>query len=295
MTHLHEIQTSLDYIETHVHDELNLDEISKVAGFSKFYFHRTFKREVGISIYEYIRKRRLTLAASDLLNTNIPILEIAINYQFESQESFTRAFKSIYQLPPGRYRTVIKDLILGGSNMSEKNEIKGWIVTGTAPEKYHLRLDDKIFHMGSKAAHIQSIADDYTPEEYGTIMQQVSARSYVGKRMRFSGFIKSKNVEGWCGLWMRIDNGSGTTLKLDNMQTRPITGSTEWNYYSCVLDIPESAAIINAGALLIGKGQVWFDNADFQEVDQHTPTTEFIAEQAYPDHFLNQSFEETDL
>ncbi|MCY6371223.1 helix-turn-helix transcriptional regulator [Clostridium ganghwense] len=292
MTHIQEIQAALDYIEMNLHEELTLDEISKVVGFSKFYFHRIFKKEVGISLYDYVRKRRLTKAASVLLNTNTSILDIALTYRFESQESFTRAFKSVYQLPPGRYRTAIKDLIIGGINMNKQNKIKGWIITGTAPEKYQISIDNKIYHMGSKAATICSVADEFSTEEYGTIMQQISAKNFVGKRMRFSGFVKTQEVEGWCGLWMRIDNALSVTLKLDNMQSRAITGTTEWNYYSCVLDIPENGAIINIGVLLTGKGQIWFDNADFQEVDHNTPTTEFVSEEVFPDHLLNSSFEE---
>ncbi|GAA0742160.1 AraC family transcriptional regulator [Clostridium oceanicum] len=292
MTHIQEIQAALDYIEMNLHEELTLDGIAKVVGFSKFYFHRIFKKEVGISLYDYIRKRRLTTAASILLNTKASILDIALTYRFESQESFTRAFKSVYQLPPGRYRTALKGLIIGGISMNEQNKIKGWIVTGTAPEKYEGSIDNKIYHMGSKAATMRSVGEEFSAEEYGTIMQQISGKTFVGKRMRFSGFIKTEEVEGWSGLWMRIDDASGVTLKLDNMQSRPITGTTEWNYYSCVLDIPEKGAIINIGALLIGKGKIWFDNADFQEVDHNTPTTEFVCEEVFPDHLLNPSFEE---
>ncbi|WP_324823914.1 AraC family transcriptional regulator [Sinanaerobacter sp. ZZT-01] len=292
MTHIQEIQIALDYIEMNLCEEITLDEVSKVVGFSKFYFHRIFQREVGISLYDYIRKRRLASAASVLLNTNMSILDIALIYHFESQEAFTRAFKSVYQLPPGRYRSAIKNLMIGGINMNKQDKIKDWIITGTAPEKYEVSIDHSIYHMGSKSATIRSIEDEFSTGEFGTIMQQISAKTFVGKRMRFSGFAKTQDVEGWCGLWMRIDNDLSVMLKLDNMQSRPITGTTEWNYYSCVLDIPENGAIINIGVLLIGKGQVWFDNADFQEVDHSIPTTEFVSEDVFPDHILNPSFEE---
>lgn len=292
MTHSKEIHLALDYIELNLCEELTLDEISKVVGFSKFYFHRTFQKEVGISLYDYIRKRRIASAASVLLNRNTSILNIALTYHFESQEAFTRAFKSIYQLPPGRYRSAIKGLIIGGISMNKQNEIKDWIITGTAPEKYQVSIDNNIYHMGSKSATIGSVVDEFSTGEFGTIMQQISAKTFVGKRMRFSGFVKTREVEGWCGLWMRIDSALSVALKFDNMQSRAITGTTEWNYYSCVLDIPENGAIINIGILLSGKGKIWFDNADFQEVDQNTPTTEFVPEEVFPDHILNSSFEE---
>ncbi|QAA33507.1 helix-turn-helix transcriptional regulator [Clostridium manihotivorum] len=292
MVHIEEIQAALDYIEMNLHEELTLDDIAKAVGFSKFYFHRVFQREVGTSLYNYVRKRRLTMAASLLLNTNIPILDIALTYRFESQEAFTRAFKSVYQLPPGRYRTAIKNLIVGGVNMSDQSKVKGWIFTGTAPEKYKFEMDNKIYHMGSRSATICSVGDEFSYEDYSSIMQQISAKNFIGKRMRFSGFVKTEEVEQWCGLWMRLDSAQGVTLKLDNMQNRPIKGTTEWNYYYCVMDIPQDAAVINIGVLLTEKGKIWFDNADFQEVDKSIPTTEYVPEEIFPDNIVNPSFEE---
>ena len=79
MAHSKEIQEAINHIEMNLCEELTLDDIAKVIGFSKFYFHRIFQKEVGIPIYDYIRKRRLANAASVLLNTSIPILDIAIN------------------------------------------------------------------------------------------------------------------------------------------------------------------------------------------------------------------------
>jgi hypothetical protein len=46
---------------------------------------------------------------------------------------------------------------------------------------------------------------------FGTLMQDFRAKQYVGKRVRFSAFVKSENVEGWAGLWMRVDKGEGAT------------------------------------------------------------------------------------
>ncbi len=292
MTDNKEVQTAINYIEMNLCEELSLDKIANVAGFSKFYFHRTFQSEIGISLYDYIRRRRLANAASLLLTTNISIIDIAINFRFESQEAFTRAFKSIYQLPPGRYRTAIKDLITGGTNMNIKTGIKEWIITGTAPEKYQASVDKLIYNTGTKSAAIKSIASEFEVGEFATIMQQFSAKNFLGKRVRYSGFVKTQDVVGWCGLWMRIDSALSAALKLDNMQNRPIVGTTEWNHYSCVLDVPENAAIINIGVLLSGKGQAWLDNVSFQEVDCNTPTTDFVPAEVFPDYPQNLSFEE---
>ncbi len=106
-------------------------------------------------------------------------------------------------------------------------------------------------------------------------MQQFSADRFLGKRVRFAAFVKAQDVEGWAGLWMRLDGRFSVTLKLDNMQNRPIRGTSEWNLYSCVLDVPPETEVINIGILLSGKGNVWMDNTSFQEVDHSVPVTEF--------------------
>lgn len=292
MTHSKEIQAALNYIEINLCEELSLDEIANAVGYSKFYFHRTFQSEIGISVYDYIRKRRLAKAASLLLSTNASIIDIAFIFCFESQEAFTRAFKSVYQMPPGRYRAAIKNLICGGFPMDNSAKIKEWLFTGTAPEKFEAGIDNKIYNTGTKSATLKSIADSLEADEYATIMQQFSARNFLGKRARFSGFVKTLEVDGRCGLWMRIDNALGVTLKLDNMQNRAITGTTEWNHYSCVLDVPETSGVISIGVLLNGTGQVWLDNANFQEVDCSVPTTDFTPDDVFPDFPKNLTFEE---
>lgn len=292
MTHRKEIQDALKYIELNLCGELSLDEIAAATGFSKFYFHRIFQSETGMPVYDYIRKRRLAGAAVLLRTTDLSILDIAVNFCFESQEAFTRAFKSVYVLPPGRYRSAMKDLFIGGNNMGSHKEIKNWIVTGTAPDKYWMGMDNEVYNTGTRSATIKSTAEEYEVSEFGTIMQQFSASKFLGKRVRFSGFVRTQDAAGWCGLWMRVDTAFSDTLKLDNMQNRPITGTTEWNHYSCVLDVPENAAIINIGILLYGKGQVWLDNVSFREVDQNTPTTDFNVDEVFSDYPENLSFEE---
>ena len=164
--------------------------------------------------------------------------------------------------------------------MDENSEIKGWFLAGAAPKKYQLYLDEKVFNTGKKSACVKSIDDKYEVIDYATMMQQFNAKNFLGKRVRFSGFVKSQEVDGWSGLWMRIDGpltaSTGKYLKFDNMENRAIKGTTEWKQYSCVLDVPDNATTINMGMLICGKGQVWLDNIDFQEVDLNTPTTDYM-------------------
>ena len=292
MEYREEIKKAMDYIEEHLDQEIRAADAADMAGFSQYHFYRIFKKETGLSLYQYIQKRRLAQAASLLLNSSMHVIDIAMYLCFESQETFTRAFKKHYGLPPGKYRKALGHLLSGGMDMKKNEKIKHWIITGTAPDKYEAGTDRKIFNTGTKAAYICSTVEEYEADEYATVMQQFSAALFTGKRVRFAAFVKSRDVEGWAGLWMRLDGKFSDTLKLDNMQDRPITGTSEWNLYSCVLDVPEETKIINIGILLSGKGYVWMDNVSFQEVDKSIPTTDFEIQKVYPDYPENLSFEE---
>lgn len=292
MEYTKEIKKAMNYIENNLNKEIRTEEIADSAGFSKYHFQRVFKRETGLNLYEYIQKRRLAEASSLLRNTNIRILDIAVYLCFESQEVFTRAFKKVYGLPLGQYRKALKNLTNGGMNMKKNTEIKHWIITGTAPDKYKTGIDRTVFHTGTASAFIQSEEEEFAPDEYATIMQQFRAEKFLGKRVRFSAFVKTLEVEGWAGLWLRLDGKFSVTLKLDNMQNRPIKGTANWNLYSCVLDVPEETELINIGILLTGKGRVWLDDVSFQEVDRTIPVTDFDIQKEYPDYPENLAFEE---
>lgn len=101
------VQATLRYIETHLDKEIKLVDLAKIAHLSKYHYHRLFHKIAGDSVIHYVNKRRMERAAEDLAHTDTPILEIALTYQYSSQESFSRAFKRIYAMSPGQYRNVL--------------------------------------------------------------------------------------------------------------------------------------------------------------------------------------------
>lgn len=268
------IQSSISFIEQHLDEPLNLDIISQEAGFSKYHYHRLFKSAVGKSVTDYIRSRRLVRAAELLLYTDARILDIAMHCYFESQEAFTRSFKSEFALPPAQYRMQMKLMIRKKEESGIMSTIKGWMVTGTNPEMYQVELDGRVSHKGGNSVSLRSgEGQDVTTNHFATVMQQFQAEAYKGKRMRFTGFVKAEEVEGWSGLWMRIDDKQQNVIGFDNMERRAIKGTAEWNLYACVLDVPEEATAISIGILLSGKGKVWLDACGFEEVSLNVPVT----------------------
>lgn len=104
MDYFSNIQKCVDYVDKHLDQELNIDEVIKQAHMSKFHFHRLFKAIVGITIHEYIKRRKLSEAAEHLYHSNDNVLMTALLYGFHSQEVFTRNFKKLFGYPPAQFK-----------------------------------------------------------------------------------------------------------------------------------------------------------------------------------------------
>ncbi|MEK5496163.1 AraC family transcriptional regulator [Bacillus sp. FSL M8-0077] len=125
------IQETLNYIEQHLKDDLTLQTLAKHTGYSRFHFHRIFKKVIKKSVVEYIRERRMTQAAKDLIHMDQRAIDIALHYRFGSQESFPRAFKMIYDMSPAHYRKLLRNVIdEEETNMADhQNTPARWIMT----------------------------------------------------------------------------------------------------------------------------------------------------------------------
>jgi AraC family transcriptional regulator len=102
--HIERVQRALDYIDDHLCDELTIETLAGTAAFSTWHFQRVFSAMVGEPVMSYVRRRRLASAMIELATTRRRIIEIAWDHCFESQESFTRAFKSTFGITPGHCR-----------------------------------------------------------------------------------------------------------------------------------------------------------------------------------------------
>ncbi len=95
---------TIDYIENHLNEKFNLDEIAKAVGYSKYHLNRIFSEITGKTIHKYIQERRLSDSAVKLISSNHPIIEIAQEAGYSSQQSYTLAFRRFYQCSPKAYR-----------------------------------------------------------------------------------------------------------------------------------------------------------------------------------------------
>jgi len=104
MNYLKQVQCGIDYIEANLDMDITLAQVAKVAGISQWHFQRIFKALTNETLKTYIRSRRLANSLEKLLTTNTRIIDIALSAGFESQESFTRAFKKTFDITPNEYR-----------------------------------------------------------------------------------------------------------------------------------------------------------------------------------------------
>lgn len=129
MSYYINLQKSINYIESNLKSNIELEQIAKVAGYSIPHFYRVFSAIVGCPVKEYVRKRKLSNAMFDVVTSKRNITEIAFDYGFESHEAFTRSFKLAYGAPPSSFRkTQVEPNLYEKINLLSKNNEDGVII-----------------------------------------------------------------------------------------------------------------------------------------------------------------------
>lgn len=147
---------------------------------------------------------------------------------------------------------------------------KGWMVGGSRPRYFDMGLTAEEKYSGSRCAMIRSKVEGC--EDFGTLLQNIDAAPYRGHHVSLTAYIKSNSVQAFAGLWMRVD-ASGKVVGFDNMQDRPIQGTTDWTKYEVLLYVPQESDNIAFGVLLKGTGTVWFDDFEINLVSGDVKAT----------------------
>jgi AraC family transcriptional regulator len=110
MDSLERMNQALAYIEEHLAGEIDFNRVEKLALCSEYHFRRMFSFLAGVTLSEYIRRRRLTLAAFELLHNDVRIIDVALKYGYLSPDSFTRAFYGLHGVTPSEARNIGQSL-----------------------------------------------------------------------------------------------------------------------------------------------------------------------------------------
>lgn len=100
MEWINQINDVIDYLEMHMEQKVDYEQAAKIACCSEYHLSRLFTSVAGVSMSEYVRRRRLTKAAYDLQNEGIRVLDVALKYGYESADAFSRAFKKLHGIRP---------------------------------------------------------------------------------------------------------------------------------------------------------------------------------------------------
>jgi AraC family transcriptional regulator len=98
------MKNALDYLESNLQGNLDIEQAARVAYSSSFHFQRMFHMLTGITVAEYVRKRKLTLAAQELAACDIKVLDVALKYGYDSPEAFSKAFRKVHGISPSAAR-----------------------------------------------------------------------------------------------------------------------------------------------------------------------------------------------
>ena len=165
------INDAIEYMEENLTEDITLADISKAVNLSAFHFQRAFTLLTGMSPAEYLRKRRLSQAASELVKGDGKVIDIALKFGFNSPESFTKAFTRFHGVSPAQAkkgepiqfmsRYTVQITIKGGSIMEYK--IEKW-------EEMDLLVHAKLFYAETSETEIPKFWDEYySNEEYRKI------------------------------------------------------------------------------------------------------------------------------
>ena len=156
----------------------------------------------------------------------------------------------------------------------------GWGRTGDNPGGYDFMIDTSQKHGGKASVSIVP-KPTAVNGKFGSLIQAIRPDEYRGKRIRFSGYVKTENIGEFVQLWVRVDGPGMRSLDFSNMDGRPIKGSTDWKKYDLVVDVPRDAEAIVFGAFLGGAtGKAWVDDLKLETVGNDTPKTSNVITEA---------------
>jgi len=154
------------------------------------------------------------------------------------------------------------DLNLGFEETTYNNAPVGWYTGGNDPgsqANYKGSVDGTVVHGGKHSLKLEYVAG----LGYGIAEEQLAVKNYRGKTITYSGWIKTKDVNEFAGLWMGVTD-SVSYIAFNDMSDSLISGTTDWKQYTFQLPVDSAAVRIYFGATLSGTGTAWFDDLSIQ-------------------------------
>ncbi len=200
MNWMERMEGALDYIEAHLKDEIDYTQIARAACCSAYHFPRMFISLTDMTLAEYIRRRRLTCAAYDLKDPAARVIDVALQYGYESQDAFARAFYRQHRVLPSQ-------VCAGGVQLTYYPRISFHLtIKGDVPMNYRLEeLDFEVRLVGKKFPVDSKVAFEVIPPIWAREM----ASGFIAKLIDMAWEKPQCRLEsllGICGTKPRLNN-----------------------------------------------------------------------------------------
>lgn len=234
------IQRALDYIEVHLTEDIDYDEVAGQAYSSAFHFQRMFGLICGFSLGDYIRMRRLSRAAEELFRTKAKVIDIALKYGYETPESFSRAFVRYHGITPtaARQGRTVKSF----SRLSVK-----LILSGGNTMDYRIEKKDA-FKVICKKKQVNKPQGDTATEDISRFWAECSKNNTVETLCKYGRFENLQGILGICFSGEMVDSGfpygigaeyNGEPLKEEGFDIIEIPAYT-FAVFTCKGEMPDA-------------------------------------------------------
>ena len=243
MEWIQKMNAAVNYIEEHILEEPDLDMLGKLAGCSAHHFQRIFTYICGITLTEYIRKRRMSLAAVDLKDEKSKVLDVAIKYGYDSPTAFNRAFQMVHKVSPSQVKSndtslkafppiVFQMSVIGFQEMNYRIENREAIrvvgkkipLKSTLQENY--QITPKFWQESAENGTIEKLANLMNTDIYG--LMGVSVCNEKGEWEYYIAVSTTKSSEEFeeivipSSTWA-VFYGEGPVIKIQELETKIVT------------------------------------------------------------------------
>ncbi|WHX16564.1 AraC family transcriptional regulator [Streptomyces malaysiensis subsp. malaysiensis] len=199
---LERLNEALDHIESRLDQRIEVADLARIAVTSEYHFRRLFSALAGISLSEYIRRRRLTVAGAEVLAGERTLLEIAVRYGYGSGEAFARAFRAMHGVGPGEARRA------GAAVNSQPRMSFRLVVEGSSSMRYRV-VEKERFHVVGKKVRVPLVHEGVNPRIAEFI------RSIDEETMWRIAALSDQEPEGILGVSDNLDPSRAEGTELD--------------------------------------------------------------------------------
>lgn len=184
------LQRSIDYVEEHITETIDFEEAAKRAFSSSFHFQRVFSMICGFTLGDYIRFRRLSLAGSELVSSNVKVIDVALKYGYDTPESFSRAFTRFHGVTPSEAKH--------GANLKSFSKLSvKLILHGGTTMDYRIVQKDA-FKLICRKKQVNKPQGETATADISAFWTECSKNDTVKKICKYADFKNFHGVLGVC-------------------------------------------------------------------------------------------------